>query len=469
MFIGRSQELSLIKNHLYDRSRGQLIVLYGRRRVGKSRLVTQALKNEKNILSFEGIEGEPTSVQIDQFLNDLSKQTKRVKLAAKNWREVFLGLEETIIKGRWIIFIDELPWLAAEKTSLISDLKLYWDRWSQTNPKLVMILCGSVANFMIKHVIHSKALHNRKTLEICLPPLSPQESGEFISKRGFREKALLYMCLGGIPKYLEQIRGKDSVEHNLNRLCFVRNGFFVEEFETLFKEQFRSVRTYETIVKELSKGSANLSTLAKTTGLQKGGGLKQYLGNLERASFVRQYQTFSFGRHSGAKTKIFKLVDPFLVFYFNFIEPNKKIIEKNVGSNLFSDITKDRLSPFLGLQFERFCEDSLMKILEKLGLELREVKNFGPFFQQQTKSGEGVQFDMVLELRNGNLHILEFKYHQKPIGLGVVQQMKEKIQKMHFDPDRTIEKTLISASGFSKELIAEKYFDHLLTLSDFYK
>lgn len=466
MFIGRQNELRQIEKALQDTSKAQLIILYGRRRIGKSRLIKESIRSEKKILFFEGLEGESTAVQLDQFLNDLSKQTKKVKLAAKSWREAFQGLEETILDGRWIIFIDELPWLAAEKSSLISELKLYWDRWSIQNPKLVLFLCGSVANFMVKHVVHSKALHNRKTLEICLPPLTPQESSLFIPKRGLREKALMYMCLGGVPKYLEQIDPKQSIEKNINRLCLTRHGFFVEEFETIFKEQFRSSRHYESIVKELSQGACSLSDLSKKTKLEKGGGLKLYLNNLERASFIKEYQTFSFGRTTGSKTKKYKLIDPFLTFYFHFIQPRKNIIQKNENSNLLESISQAKWNAFFGLQFERLCEDSFVLILKKLDIELHEVKNFGSYFQQRTLDHSGVQIDLVIELNDRTLHFLEFKYYDKPVGSSVAKDMEAKIQKLKLSANITIEKTLVTMNGVTKDLRDSKYFDHLLTLED---
>lgn len=468
MFVGRQSEFIQIKNAITDTSKSQMIILYGRRRIGKSRLIKEAIKNEENILFFEGIEGEPTSVQLDQFLNDLSRQTKKVKLAAKNWREAFQGLEEIILTGRWIIFIDELPWLAVEKTSLIAELKLFWDRWSFKNPQLVLFLCGSVANFMVKHVVHSKALHNRKTLEIGLPPLTPQESALFIPQKGLREKALLYMCFGGVPKYLEQIDPKQSIEKNINRLCFTRNGFFVEEFETIFKEQFRSTRHYEAIVKVLSQGSCSLSDLSKKTQLEKGGGLKLYLNNLEIASFIKEYQTFSFGRSTGSKTKTYKLIDPFLVFYFHFIKPNKKIIQNNTNLDFFKSISQAKWNAFLGLQFERFCEDSLIIILKQLDINLMDVKNFGPFFQQKTLSDNGVQLDLVIELNNGNIHLLEFKYYEKPAGLDIAKEMQSKIDRLNLSPNITIEKTLITMNGITKDLHKAKYFDHILTLENLF-
>ena len=124
MFIGREFELSLLRRHLDDRSRAQLIVLYGRRRVGKSTLIARAVESESRTLFFEGIEGARNSVQITQFLDDLASQTGRVRLGATNWREVFRGVGELVQNGRWVLVFDEFPWLGAGRTQIVSELKL---------------------------------------------------------------------------------------------------------------------------------------------------------------------------------------------------------------------------------------------------------------------------------------------------------------------------------------------------------
>ena len=111
MFVGREHELSLIGRHLQDNSKAQLIILYGRRRIGKSTLIAKAVEQERNVLFFEGIEGARTQVQIAQFLGDLASQTGRMRLDARNWRDVFQGLGELVRSGRWVLVFDEFPWL----------------------------------------------------------------------------------------------------------------------------------------------------------------------------------------------------------------------------------------------------------------------------------------------------------------------------------------------------------------------
>ncbi|MFH0946707.1 MAG: AAA family ATPase [Planctomycetota bacterium] len=128
MFLGRTHELEMLRERLEDRSKAQLILVYGRRRIGKTTLIARSLAREKRVLLFEGIEGAPTRLQIAQFLDDLAGQTGRVRLAAKSWREVFRGLGEIVCAGRWVLVFDEFPWMGVGRTRIVSELKLYWDR-----------------------------------------------------------------------------------------------------------------------------------------------------------------------------------------------------------------------------------------------------------------------------------------------------------------------------------------------------
>lgn len=276
---------------------------------------------------------------------------------------------------------DEFPWLGAGRTRIVSELKLHWDRWKK-NTNLALFLCGSVASFMTKHVLHSQALHNRKTFEMNLGPLSPREAGEFISRRSLREKAQLYMCLGGVPKYLEQIDAKQSVEKNLNRLAFTRNGFFVTEFETLFKEQFRSVKNYEAITRALAEGPKDLTSLGALTGTSRGGGFQAQVDNLVQAEFVREYRPVKIGRHARTRTIRYRPVDPFLLFYFRYVHANRALIAKNRKENLFRSIVGPTQQQYYGYAWERLCEDALGEILSRLDISLADILYMGPYFQR---------------------------------------------------------------------------------------
>jgi len=466
MFVGRTHELDLIRRRLADRSKAQLIVIYGRRRIGKSTLIRQAVSSEKRVLYFEGIEGENTRVQIDQFLDDLALQTGRVRLGARTWREVFQGVGEIIQSGRWVLVFDEFPWMGAGRTAIVSQLKLHWDRWTR-NPEVALFLCGSVASFMVRHVVHSKALHNRKTLEMCLGPLFPWEAGLFIPKRSPREKAQLFMCLGGVPKYLEQIDPRRSVEQNLNRLCFTAGGFFVEEYETLFKEQFRSLKVYASVVAELARSPASLSELGRRIGIARGGGFRDQLQNLVRAQFVREYIPIAIGKSAGTRTRMYRLADPFLGFYFRYIHDNRDLISRNrKGENLFRSIVGPSLHQFNGLAFERLGEASLDRILDRLGIGLTDVMRMGAYFRQTRTRGAGLQIDWLIVRRDGVWNLLELKYLNEPAGMSVMHDVADKVRRLGVPGDVTVEPVLISARGTTKALDRTGFFSRTLCLAD---
>jgi len=466
MFVGREHELALIGERLQDRSKAQLIVLYGRRRVGKSTLIAKAVEDEARTLFFEGLEGAQTKAQIDQFLNDLAAQTGRVRLAAGSWNEVFQGLGELISSGRWVLVFDEFPWLGAGRSRIVSELKLHWDRWSR-NPRLCLFLCGSVASFMTRHVVHSRALHNRKTLELCLAPLSPRETAQFLPRRSVREKAQLYMCLGGVPKYLEQIDPRLSLEKNLNRLCFTAGGFFTEEYETLFKEQFRSLKIYEAIVGSLARSPASLSELARRIKVAKGGGFRGQVDNLVRAQFLRQYTPVTLGRRRSSRTQVYKLADPFLLFHFRYLHPNREIIARNrKAENLFRAIAGPTLQQYFGHAFERLCEDAMDAILERLELKLGDVEAMGPYFQQQRGPQAGLQIDWLIVRRDAVWTLLEFKYQSAPLGMRVVREVERKIDRLAIPDCVTVEPVLVSASGVTGAVERSAFFNQIVALRD---
>ena len=466
MFVGREHELFLIRNCLADRTKAQLVVLYGRRRVGKSTLMARAVESERQVLRFEGIQGSPTRVQIDQFLDDLARQTGRVRLQARSWREVFQGVGELLHVGRCVLVFDEFPWMGAGRAQIVADLKLHWDRWSK-NPSVCLFLCGSVASFMSRHVVHSRALHNRKTLELCLGPLTPRETGRFIPKRSLLEKAQLYMCLGGVPKYLEQIDPRQSLEKNLNRLCFSSGGFFTEEYETLFKEQFRSLKVYESIVAALAQAPLCLSELARRVGTPKGGGFSSQVDNLVRAQFVREYAPIKLGGRPRSRTRMYKLIDPFVIFYFRYIRPNIEIIRRNRGNeDLFRAIAGPTIQQYYGYAFERLCEDAMEAIVEQLGLRLADIVEMGPLFQQRRGERTGLQIDWMIVRRDGVWSLLEFKYHNAPVGMSVAHEVEEKVQRLGSPPEIAVEPVLISAAGATRAVHRGGLFNKVLTLKD---
>ncbi len=192
--------------------------------------------------------------------------------------------------------------MAVERTELVSIVNYYWERHWMRNPKLTLVLCGSIISYMVEHVLHSEVLHNRKTFEMKIEPLPAHESKKFFGNyRSDFEISKFLMIFGGIPKYLEEVRPRQPLSDNMDRLCFQKDGFFVNEFETVFKEQFKVVRNYEEIVKALVEKGATTEQLVESLHKKGRGELDLYLEKLERAGFIKKFTPHSIGLKRGKR------------------------------------------------------------------------------------------------------------------------------------------------------------------------
>lgn len=363
-------------------------------------------------------------------------------------------------------------WMASERSELVALLKYFWDNKWKNNPKLTLILCGSVASYMVRHVVHSEALHNRKTFEILLDPLPLNESKNFF--RDFRspfEMAQFLMIFGGVPKYLEQIDPKKSLAQNINHLCLNKHGFFVNEFETLFKEQFKVVKNYETIVQLLSRKSLSKEQIAKEFNQGPGGSLTGTLENLERAQFIKSFSPIDFDKSIKTKTKRYVLWDEWIRFYLTFLQPRLSIIKANTYTPLFEQLIGKRLAIYTGLAFERLCLKNVHLILSALEVDMGDLIYFGPYFRQGQRSKQSkprVQIDLMLMRDRNLLTLIECKFKDEPEDLQVIKDFDNKILSIKAPKKFSIEKVLISATGATEAVTDSEYFNKILRIEDLF-
>src|SRR3990167_7347703 len=211
-FIGRvAERKQLIEIGEFDAA--AIIIMYGRRRVGKTELIEQTYA-KRNIVKIEGIEGRDEQAQRQHVLLQMSLLTQDptyAKLHYETWTEIFELLAKLIKKGIWTLYFEEVQWLANYKSAFIGELKYAWDNAFRHNNDLRLILCGSSPSFMINEVMHSKALYNRSQFEMHLEPLTLADSKQMLSSRSPREVMDAYLTLGGIPEYLKRINLESSV------------------------------------------------------------------------------------------------------------------------------------------------------------------------------------------------------------------------------------------------------------------
>lgn len=351
--------------------------------------------------------------------------------------------------------------MSANQSKLISLLKYYWDNhWKDKN--LMLILCGSIASFMVKKVLRSKALYGRFSLEINVQKLSAIEIKNFFPSKKNNNEILKYLLvLGGVPKYLEEINNKFSFEQNLERLFFSGNALFLEEFDKIFNVHFKKPKNYLNIIKAFEKKPLLLEDIAKSLKINSGGGLKAYLENLILAEFIRT--TYSYLNKPNKLTR-YKNADEFINFYTYFVLPNKKMIKAGNGINLLQNKISKQLPIWLGLAMENYVINNALYFANKLGFA-KFVESFGSHYDKKN----GVQFDLIYLRSDQTISICEIKHRNTMISTEIIPEFEAKIKKMKFAPKYSINKVLIAPNGVSEALIKSEYFDNILTVNDFFK
>lgn len=466
MIIGRKQEIYELNND-YDRNESSLVVIYGRRRIGKSSLV-EYYANKKPFLSFEALEGIAKPKQIEHFISQLNVQIEDEFLSQMKftkWDEVFRYLTEKLkqSKKKHVLFFDEFQWMAANQSSLVSLLKFFWDtEWKKLNVQL--ILCGSIASYMVDKVIKSKALYGRVDIELVITELRPFELRMFLDKgRSLHEVLKYILVMGGIPKYFELINKNESFEKNIQRLAFNSSGYLFNDYEKIFYAQFKEPRIYEKIIRFMLKKPQDLEDISGHLKMQSSGGVKRYLKNLEVARFIRSYKPIQKTTTNIIK---YKILDEYLIFYHKYILPQHKQIQNGSPNNFFVSKVKPEWTPWLGIAFENFCLKYNAVICDALGIK-NVIDEVGPYFER--KDTGGFQIDLLIKRTDNTWTICECKYYEAPVGVEVTIEFEKKISKLEIPRGISVEKVLITVNGADSSVEKLKYFNRILKIEDLFK
>jgi uncharacterized protein len=468
-FIGREYELNLL-NTIGGSGEASIIIMYGRRRIGKTELLEQAFRN-RNILKFEGIEGLAEVDQLKHAVKQLAGYVGDVfldKLVLESWGEFFQLLAKYTEHGQWTIYLEELQWLANYKSALIAELKYVWDNYFRHNPQLIIILCGSAPSFMLDKVVHSRALYNRSQYEIHLRELDITEAKALLHKRQCREVFDAYLTVGGIPEYLKRLNKDSSVYLSLCQQSFLPEGFFLCEYEKIFTSGLADNKHYRQMIALLSQQRfMTRKQLMTALKLPSGGTVTQLLTDLEKAGFIEKYHPFNLGENTLLAR--YAIADNYLQYYFKFIHPLKnKIQHGDFKNNPMMGIKSDSYAKWLGFAFERWCRKYHTKIATILGFSAVQY-NAGVFFNRGTEQAKpGYQIDLVFDRMDNVYTICEIKYLRDKVGTHIIPELERKCALFPNKRNKTIHKVLICTEGADQALLASCYFDNIITYDQFF-
>ncbi len=467
-FVGRQFEWQRLRN-LVSKKRSAIIVVYGRRRVGKTELIEQCLRND-NILKFEGIEGQAEHYQRQQVMRQLASYVGDNSIASlkfDTWGEVFEFMGRYLIKGRWTLFLEELQWMANYNATLIAELKHVWDNQLRFNPQLLLVLCGSAPSFMVGKVLQSNALYNRSTVEIPLEPFSLVETTEYMgAKYNTQDIMDAYLSVGGIPEYLSYLKQASSVFLSLCHNAFAQGGFFVSERDRVFVSSLAKNKHYAKIVDYLSKQRyATRAQIAAYLKIAAGGSLSALLNDLEQCGFIEKYAPYHLGENS--KLSRYTLQDHYLQFYYKFIQPKRAAIKRgDFNQTPLSALPNSAYVTWLGYAFERYCRHQQRLLAKILGFGSVEFKA-GAYFSRATENEQaGFQIDLLFDRKDHVFTVCEIKYTRSPVTSKVITEFERKLLLFPNPKQRLIHKVLISAVGADRSLTESGYFDQIITLAD---
>ncbi|MDO8954180.1 MAG: ATP-binding protein [Gammaproteobacteria bacterium] len=471
LFVGRAKELEELGS-LFSKKSSSLVVIRGRRRIGKSRLAKEFAKNDR-FLRFSGSPPRSDTTaqeERDIFMRQICQQTSLPEGQYDDWSKLFQLFATQTEKGRVIILFDEISWMGSKDPGFLGKLKTAWDLLFSENPQLILILCGSVSYWIEKNILASTGFMGRISLDIVLEELPLSDCNELLIKKGSKanayEKFKLFSITGGVPRYLEEIKPKLSANENIKRLCFSKSGVLFREFNDIFHDLFTTKsHYYKKMVELLLEGSLEYSEICKRLKVEKGGHWALHLEELIQAGFLKKDYTWNIKTGKISRFNKYRLSDNYLRFYLKYIETNKAKIEKG-------DFEERALSSFPGwdsimsLQFENLVLNNAKYIWKKLGLNVNDIVTHGAYFQNTTKLHQGCQIDYLIKTRHNTLFACEIKFSRNAIGSDILNEMKQKIDRLILPRGYSCWPVLIHVNGVSDAVNESEYFSRIIDFTE---
>lgn len=413
--IGRERECEELKWAL-DSKRSEMVVLYGRRRVGKTFLIRRFF-HDSYVFHYVGAHRQSKSMQLHNFREALLRFSDDREIPAlRTWHDAFLALEQYLEgckEKRKVLFFDEMPWMDNPGSDFVAELEYFWSNWVQNRDDIVFIACGSATSWMKEKLEDNQGgLHNRITHRIYLRPFYLSECKAYLEEHGFEwdnyQILQCYMLFGGIPYYLSLLRPSLSLPENVDALIFRRGGDLANEFNELYNALFHKADRYINIIRLLATKRQGFirSEIEEQTGYS-GGGLTKILDNLVRCDFIVAYSQYG----NKSKQTLYRLSDFYTLFYFRYVEDNHSRDEQ-YWQHHFTDRS---VESWEGFTFEEVCLHHLPQIKKGLGISgIATESSSWRFVPKKGDTRKGAQIDLVIKRADKIIHLVEMKFCETP-------------------------------------------------------
>ena len=472
--IGREEEIRILEDLLRS-DKPELLAIYGRRRVGKTFLV-KTFYRDHIVFSCTGEHKGDTQTQLANFNEKLATWFPRQSRSAvpQTWQQAFIHLRDMLeslkTPKKKVVFFDELPWMDSHKSGFLSAFSYFWNAYAVDIPGIIVVICGSATSWIIDKVVNDKGgLHNRITRRIRLLPFSLKETEQLLLSKRIRysryELLQLYMVMGGIPAYLNEIKRGKSVAQNIQAICFSKDGLLAGEFDNLYTALFKYPERHIQVIYALAKNNKGLTRtkLLAAGKLPSGGTLSKTLTELIESGFVEK--TYPFDKKE--KESLYRLTDEFSLFYFRFIHHQKSRLKDQW-------LTRQATPPYqswCGYAFENICIKHIGQI--KQALQIGAVQTgVSSWVLAGNSSEKGAQIDLLIDRADHVINICEMKYSNKKFVIdkryaGELQAKKE-VFGMRSKSNKTIFLTMITTYGVADNDYKIQMVDNEVKMEDLF-
>ena len=465
MFTGREKELKELEK-LYKSGSFQMVVIYGRRRIGKSTLISQFIQNKRSVF-FTAIESDSRR-NLEVFSRSLMKHRGvQGEAIFTGWEQAFNEIAALTSKPL-VLVIDEYPYLAQAERGISSILQRYCDTTFKNIP-LMLILCGSSMSFMENQVLgYQSPIYGRRTAQMKIRPFDYFDSAAFVPRFKITDKALVYGISGGIPKYLELFDDKLSLKQNIIKLFLSPAGYLYEEPSNLLKQELREPAKYNLIIESVAKGASRLNEIAAKTGLETSAA-SNYISSLISLGIIQKETAIT--EEKNKKKTLYQISDTMFVFWYRYVIGNEFSVQTGDGESLYDQEIEPDLNRFMGKIFETMCREYLIKALidKKINLPFK-VRQMGRWWGTNPTAKSEEEIDIIgINDKDSSAVFCECKYQNNLMDTDIYNSLMKKTEQWSAYKHKYY--ILFSKSGFTKNLesFSEKSGNiQLVSLKDMY-
>jgi uncharacterized protein len=475
VIIGREEEIDILEKLLNSRQ-PELLAIYGRRRVGKTYLIKTFYSANMKFSCSGQLAGNMTEQLINfrQQLHLYFPKNKQLPTPS-TWQQAFVQLRECLdlrkSPEKKVLFFDEFSWLDNHKSGFVSAFSYFWNMYASQRPDMLVVICGSAASWMIKKVINNKGgLHNRITQRLRLLPFTLGETRKYLAYRHIHlsdyQLLQLYMVMGGVPHYLNAVERGRSVQQNIDKICFSKDGALTNEFVNLYAALFTNYEKHIRVMQALSKKNSGLTRneLLLVAKLFTGGGLTTVLEELAESGFIEKINPYN----KKSKESLFRLTDEFSLFYFRFMQRGKI-----KGKNEWPAVSRSAAYiSWCGYAFESICLKHIYPV--KIALGIAGVHSSqSSWYKTGTKQNDGCQVDLLIDRDDQCINIFEIKF--SPVEYTIDKRYSELLKRkiLAFKKDvparKTVLFTFITTYGVANNEYKQQWVDNEITMEALFR